>query len=183
MKTTPAKIAHLLLPVLLLACASVPQPPAPAPEALAPTKFRSLDEGEAIALLERMLREAKLRPIPGWQVALPKRTDFEVDLRLGDTGFGIEWVSAQDRTRYGSLLPAPGPGGQLRLLSGAEGERKPALILVLDHESYRFVERDPAKTAVLQARPPDDAQMRDVEHRLRRDLTDFLEYARSQYRL
>jgi hypothetical protein len=178
-----ANLLRVLLAALLLACASGPRPTAPPPEALEPAKLRSLEEGQAIALLERMLHEEKLRPVPGWQVALPKRTDFEVDLRLGDTGFGIEWVSAQDRNRYGSLLPAPGPGGQLRLLSGAEGEQKPALILVLDHESYRFVERDAAPTAELRARSPDDAQVRDVEQRLRRDLTDFLEYARSQYRM
>jgi hypothetical protein len=178
-----ANMLRVLLPAVLIACASGPQAAQPPPEALEPANLRSLDEGQAIALLERLLLEEKLRPVPGWQIALPKRADFEVDLRLGDTGFGIEWVSAQDRSRYGSLLPAPGPGGQLRLLSGAEGEQKPALILVLDHESYRFVARDRAPTAHLHARPPDDAQVRDVEQRLRRDLTDFLVYARSQYRL
>jgi hypothetical protein len=168
---------------MLLACASGPQPttPAPQPEQRAP--LRSLDEPEAIALIERLLREAKLRPVAGWQVALPERAAFEVDLRLGDTGFGIEWVSAQDRTRYGELLPAPGPGGQLRLLNGAEDARPKPLILVLDHESYRFASRDRSHTAQLHAASPDGDDVRDLEQRLRRDLMDFLEYARSQYRL
>jgi hypothetical protein len=174
-----------LLPcaALLLACASGPAPAtfAPRPESSAP--LRSLDEPEAIALIERLLREAKLRPVPGWQVALPERDAFEVDLRLGDTGFGIEWVSAQDRTRYGRLLPSPGPGGQLRLLSGAENARPKPLILVLDHESYRFASHDRPHAAELHAANPDADQVRDLEQRLRRDLMDFLEYARSQYRL
>jgi hypothetical protein len=169
--------------LLLVACASTPQPAPRAPEPQTRAPLRSLDEPEAIALIERLLREAKLHPIAGWQVALPERAAFEVDLRLGDTGFGIEWVSAQDRTRYGELLPAPGPGGQLRLLSGAPDVRPKPLILVLDHESYRFASRAGSHSAKLQAASPDDVQARDLEQRLRRDLMDFLEYARSQYRL
>jgi hypothetical protein len=172
-----------LVTVLLAACASGPQPAPPPPEALQTSKLRSLDEGEALALIEELLREAKLQPVAGWHVAIAKRGELEVDLRLGDSGFGIEWVSAQDRNRYGSLLPAPGPGGQLRLLSGTKDDKPQALILVLDHESYRFPERSSGHTAELHRPRGDDAQVRDVEQRLRRDLSDFLEYARSQYRL
>ena len=59
-----------------------------------------------------------------------------------DTDFGIEWVSEEDRERYGGLLPAPDPHGQLRLLTGAgsDPQGRP-LILVLDHETYRFASR------------------------------------------
>jgi hypothetical protein len=54
---------------------------------------------------------------------------------------------------------------------------------VLDHESYRFASHDRSHTAELHATSPDAGQVRDLEQRLRRDLMDFLEYARSQYRL
>lgn len=182
-RTYQSALHRLVCAALLLGCAAGPAPAPRAPQPIARAPLRSLDEQEAIALIERLLREAKLHPIAGWQVDLPKRAEFEVDLRLGDTGFGIEWVSAQDRTRYGELLPSPGPGGQLRLLSAGQDARPQALILVLDHESYRLPTRDGSHTAQLHAHSPDDAQVRDLEQRLRRDLMDFLEYARSQYRL
>src|SRR5688572_9702194 len=72
--------------------------------AAAPAPLRSLDEGAALALIDELLREARWHPVASWRVAVPPRNELEVDVRLGDTDFGIEWVSADDRSRYGKLL-------------------------------------------------------------------------------
>ena len=121
------------------------------PAYAAAPQLRSLEENDAISLIDG-------------------------HVRLGDTSFGIEWVSAEDRARYGALLPAPTPDGQLQLLTGAgnDAQVRP-LILVLDHQSYRFASRRVQIEGI--------HDLHEVEAQLRRDLTDFIEYARSQYRL
>jgi hypothetical protein len=160
-----------MIALLAAACGSFSERARPA-HAEAP-QLHSLNENEAIALIDELLREAHWQPVPDWTVAVPPRAELEVDVRLGDSGFGIEWVSEEDRGRYGELLPYPDPAGQLRLLSGAEADpNERVLILVLDHETYRFVPHPSFG---------DDAlDHQDVEQQLRRDLTDFIEYARSQ---
>jgi hypothetical protein len=166
-------IAWLVLFVALAGCADA-QRPRPA-YASAP-ELRSLKESDAIALIDELLREARWQPVPSWTVEVPPYAELEVDVRLGDTSFGIEWVSEEDRERYGGLLPAPDPDGQLRLLTGAgsDPQGRP-LILVLDHETYRFANQHAQVEGI--------HDLHDAEELLRRDLTDFIEYARSQGRL
>jgi hypothetical protein len=125
-------------------------------------------------LLDRLLLEQRQQPIEGWRVRLPERADFEVDLRLGDTRFGVEWVSPADRATLGASLPEPDPSGQLRVVRG-EAASEPALILLLDDRSYRLAQRDAAE--------PAGERERELEDRLRRDLHDFIDYAHSQYSL
>lgn len=183
-----SNVVPIALCAVLIACASAPSPPAArathaAKDERSGAILHSIEEREAVALIEDLLREATLRPVQGWRVALPRRGAFEVDLRLGDTAFGVEWVSEQDRSRYGDVLPAPGPEGQLRLLTAPEGGARGAQILVLDHETYRVLASDGASAGRSRAGSLRGEQTRELEQRLRRDLTDFIEYARSQYRL
>ena len=173
----------ILVPLLSLAgCASGAAPVRPAAKPAAPEPLRSFGERDAVAIIDGLLREAHLQPVAGWTVVLPQHKRFEVDVRLGDSDFGIEWVSADARARDGYLLPQPDPTGQLRLLTGAAETSQRALILLLDHATYRFTE-----TQTLAAAPSESGveeyDLHDAEQRLRRDLTDFVEYARSQYRL
>ena len=63
----------------------------------------------------------------------------------------------------------------MRLLRADDGHGQPALILVLDHETYRFAS-DARKAREL-------GDERDVKQRLRRDLQDFIDYAKSQIAL
>ena len=146
------------------------------PAYAAAPQLRSLEENDAISLIDGLLREARWHPVPSWTVEVRPRAQLEVDVRLGDTSFGIEWVSAEDRARYGALLPAPTPDVQLQLLTGAGNDAhvRP-LILVLEQQSYRFASRRVQIEGI--------HDLHEVEAQLRRDLTDFIEYARSQYRL
>jgi hypothetical protein len=134
--------------------------------------LESLDERVATDLLDRLLREAKQEPVQGWVVTLADSREIDVDRRLGTSTFGIEWVSPQDRVRYGTALPAPDPGGQLRLVTGSGEAGAKALILLLDHESYRF---GVSERALVPGEPPPV-----IARRLRRDLLDFLSYTAGQ---
>jgi hypothetical protein len=160
----------------LQACAATSASTAQRVEAARP-ELRSLDEGQALALIDNLLLEARIEPVAGIRIDLPQRRDFRVDLGLGESGVGIEWVSASDRARYGNLLPPPAPEGQLRVLAGGRRDGRPALVLVLDHESYQFATSDRPQAS------GGELDERDAEHRIRRDLFDFIEYAKTQDRL
>jgi hypothetical protein len=168
-------LAPLVLMVALTACASGPRS-ATAARTHALPDLQSLDETRALALIDELLLEAEQEPHNGpWKVELAPRAGLDVDVRLGESGYGIEWVSDEDRLAYGDRLPAPDPDGQLRLLRADDGHGQPALILVLDHETYRFASDARA------ARELGDE--RDVKQRLRRDLQDFIDYTKSQIAL
>lgn len=158
------------LVLLLVACAT-PLPPT-AQHARAPAE--PVTEPEALALIDAILVESQVTAVPGWRIELPPQTAIEVDLRLGDSSFGIEWVTPEDRERLGGALPDPDPQGQLRLLSGqAPDAAARPLVLLLDAESY--AQSDGAER---------DARTREhLRKRLQRDVGDFLEYVRGQYPL
>ncbi len=169
------RVLPLLGALLLTACAGTRIPHAAAPHARA-IRERSLDETRALALIDELLLEARLEPTRGWQVRLPaEHSPLPVDLRVGDSEVGVEWISERDRARYGDLLPRPDPGGQLRVLAAADPHagHPRALVLVLDHESYRYSAN---ARAALDGAPDEN----DVEQRLRRDLKDFIDYAKTQ---
>jgi hypothetical protein len=161
--------SRVALLLLVNACASAPR--ASAPTRADTPAMRSFDESEALELIDGWLAEERLRGLPGWHVELSGRDELDVDLRLGTSSFGVEWVSADDRRRHGGALPSPGPGGQLRLLRG--GHDGSALILLLDHESYRYADRDGSDAT-------EAVEGLDAERKLRQDLLDFLRYVKNQ---
>lgn len=165
----PAAGACALL-FALGACASAPALSASRAASPQRIELRELPEPAALSLLDRLLLEQRQLPVAGWKVLLPARTDFEVDLRIGESRFGVEWVSPRDRELYGAALPEPDPGGQLRLLRAAAAGEQP-LILLLDDRNYRLA---------LGGRVSEEEGARELEQRLRRDLGDFLQYARGQ---
>ena len=129
--------------------------------------LRSMPEARALELIDGWLTEAAWIGRPGWIVPLAEHADLEVDLRLGGSRFGVEWVSGADRERYGSALPAPAPAGQLRLFTSPDGSQ----VLILDHEVYRSAREGTLdRTLVLS----------DSELRLRRDVLSFLAHVASQ---
>jgi len=150
---------------------------APRPTMAKAAVRRALDETSAVALLDELLLEARLPVNKGWQVTLPDHHPLRVDLRVGDSPVGIEWVSAVDRARYGSALPSPDPDGQLRVVTVSDaGNARPALVLLLDARSYEYT----ADMRAVQWGVPDQS---DVEARLHHDLLDFLAFAGTQYPL
>jgi hypothetical protein len=150
---------------LFAACGNTP----PVTHAL---DLQSLTETRAIELIREVLGEVGLGYERSWPIRIGSGQALQVDVRLTETPFGIEWISPQDRVDHGAALPDPDPDGQLRIVPGG-GPDGQAQVLVLDHRSYRY---DPRRENVDRGAPG----FRDVESRVRRDLRDFLEYVRGQ---
>lgn len=147
----------------------------PPPKDASKVQLRAMSEADAIQIISDTLKEAGIQANSGWNVDIAADEPLHVDVRLNDTQFGIEWVSAQDRLDYGNAIPEPDPNGQLRILPGANDDSQ-AQILVLDFRTYRY-DPDPehvqnGATSALQA-----------ESRLKRDVKDFIEYVRGLTRL
>lgn len=134
--------------------------------------LRRLTEGEALTLVAEAMREAGLEVGPPFSVDIGAPQPLEVDVRVGQTRFGIEWVSSQDRLDYGDAIPTPPADGSLLILPG-RGEDEAVEILVLDAERYRY---DPDPDRVYGGA----VSSGEAEARVRRDVRDFLEYCRGQ---
>ncbi len=146
--------------------------PAPRPRGPTEDELRIITETEAQELLREALDSAGVPVQTEWQVDIGGGATLEVDMRLAQSDFGIEWVSPQDRQDHGDRLPHPDPSGQLRILPGA-GTDAQAQILVLDHRSYRY---DPDRERVQRG----STGAAEAEDRVRRDVRDYLEYVRGQ---
>ena len=129
--------------------------------------LRTLPEGRALLVVREALRDAGATAGPAYSVAVVEGP-LEVDVGLAATPFGIEWVSAADRTERDDL-PEPLTDGQLRILPGS-GADAAQQILILDERTYRF---HPDREAVQGGAPG----ITEAELRLRRDVTDFVTYA------
>ena len=167
MRDAASRLHVLVLSTSLLACGSVERPRGPTEADL-----RSISEAEAIDILAELLVEAGVTAAQSWRVNVGASEPFEVDLRLGQTSYGIEYVSPQDRADHGERIPRPDPNGQLRIMPGA-GNDAQAQILVLEHSTYRY---DPDRERVQRG----SIGPAEAEERLRRDLRDYLEYVRGQ---
>lgn len=161
------RLAALIAVLGTLACG-----PPPPPRVARGTDLRSLSEARAVELISEVLTDSSLAAEAGWAVGVGMPEALAVDIKLTGTTFGIEWVSAQDRQSFGDVVPEPAPSGQLRILPG-DGDDATAQILVLEHATYRY---DPDRQRVQHGA----VGIREAESRLRRDIRDFLEYARGQ---
>lgn len=133
--------------------------------------IRSLSEHRALELVHEVLREEGIPRGPAWTVPIDHGRSLDVDVRLAQSSFGVEWVSPQDRADLGDAVPGPTADGRLRIVPGAGDSR--AEVLVLEHSTYEYAnEREHVQGGVVSAA--------EAESRLRRDLRDFLHYVRGQ---
>ncbi|MCA9608581.1 MAG: hypothetical protein KC619_23420 [Myxococcales bacterium] len=133
---------------------------------------RTLDETRALLLIEEVLVENGIPRNHAWSVPIQHGVDLEVDLRLAQSRFGIEWMSPQDRADLGDAIPGPTTTGNLRIVPGY-GDGHDEQILVLEHSTYDFVnEREHVQGG--------RAGARETEERLRRDVLDFIHYVQGQ---
>ncbi|MGE0791840.1 MAG: hypothetical protein AB7S26_39565 [Sandaracinaceae bacterium] len=128
-------------------------------------EMMTLSEQRALELIVEVLRDEGIARGPALAFDLDRAHRLDVDVRLAQTRFGIEWVSSVDRSAMGDLLPGPGTNGRLRIVPGPDG----AQVLVLEHTSYEYAnERAHVQGGV--------AGAREAEERLRRDVRDYLHY-------
>ena len=135
------------------------------------SEFEDLTEGRATEICLEVAADRQLTFETGWVVNLGRGAAVPVDLRVAGTEFGLEWVTAADRSTHGTILPEPATEDQL-VLAGGAGEDSEAQVLVLDHRSYRF---HPDPDAVQRGA----TGVREVEARLARDVREFLTHVES----
>lgn len=134
---------------------------------------RTLDETRALLLIEEVLVENALARGHGWSVPIQHGLELEVDVRLAQSRFGIEWMSPQDRADLGDAVPGPTSSGNLRIVPGHGEGHEDVQILILEHSTYDFVnEREHVQAG--------RAGARETEERLRRDVLDFIHYVQGQ---
>lgn len=133
--------------------------------------LRTLTEARALTLVQETLVEQSLARGNPFTLDIGGAEAFEVDVRVADTRFGIEWVSAQDRADA-TALPEPPAGNQLQILPG-RGDDSNVEVLLLDAARYRY---DPDRDRVWEG----SVSSSEVEARLRRDVHDFIVYCQGQ---
>ncbi len=154
-----------------LACSA----PRPLVTPTGPPDPRQLTEPQALAAIQEALTRAGVLARRGLLATLQADggpVSLEVDVHFAEPLFGIEWVTGEDRARYGALLPDGSPASPLRIVTAAAG-RGPVQVLVLDDRVYGF-----EGNALLVQRGA--AGIEDAEQRVRRDVTDFVHYVRDQ---
>ncbi|MBE9635658.1 lipocalin family protein [Salipiger mangrovisoli] len=146
-KCRPSRLAALLLPALLLACADA----APPPPAEIPLRNPTAPVGsQADAGLARLLGGWTVTEAAGMTpgahieiaagemridgVALPLREETPGRLRVGDEPLWVHWIDADNRT---AVIGAPG-GGRVWIMDrrGAPGERRTAAREILAWYGY-----------------------------------------------
>ncbi len=148
--------------VLLLACGEQP--------ARAPHPTRPLGEARARALIAQVIQEQGDSPAAGRRIALPKARELQVDVTVAGHMYGIAFITAEERPRLGTGVPAPDVGSNaLQLVRDVTNHQ--ARILVLHDTNYMTDE---------QAGDDRDVSSVVVEHRLQRDVRDFLAEAKRQ---
>jgi len=108
--------APAIAALLGLAAAGCSDPPPPRYATEADLRF--LGEGRATEIIAEVLGEANVQATSGWTIDIGPEHRFDVDVRAGQTKFGLEWVTAQDRVDWGDAIPQPNETGQLQTLAG-----------------------------------------------------------------
>lgn len=142
-------------------------------DSTAEAQNRTLDETRALLLIEEVLMENGVSRNHAWAVPIHHGVELEVDVRLAQSRFGIEWMSPQDRADLGEQVPGPTATGNLRIVPGFGEGHDDIQILILEHSTYDFVnEREHVQGG--------RAGARETEERLRRDVLDFIHYVQGQ---
>lgn len=139
--------------------------PSVAPRGAAEPTDQELPESRALAIIAEALSDAGVAVGSSFPMDMGEGDEFEVDLRLADRDFGVEWVSSQDRVDRPSL-PENAPNGQLRVVPGSGGDAG-IQVLMLDAASYRY-DGDRGRVQA------GATSLMDVEARVRRDVRDYL---------
>lgn len=142
----------------------------PPPRSANPT--RPLDERRAIELIIEAFRDEHDRPVPGHDLELSDAQKLHIDVSGQEHQYGVAYVTATERAKLGTTLPArdPAMGDALQLVSGL-GTDGDARVLVLQDSDYAFDDH------VGEAH---EASSMTAELKLKRDVHDFLVRAHTE---
>ncbi len=162
------KSTHTLPLVLFLAACGAQQ----ALPDVGPSERQVLTEDQALLVIRETLMHEGAVAVAGWPLAVGDRAMLlEVDVQLTDRPFAIEWVTEADRAENAEVLPQGTPEGPLRIITGKGKDTRTAQVLVLDATAYGYE----ANPRLVQRGAP---SIGDAEARVRRDVAEFLLYAR-----
>jgi hypothetical protein len=137
---------------------------------LGPPEPRVLREAQGLlAVREALLSEGALAE--GQAELTLAGQPFHADICFGDPAFAIEWVSADDRAQ-GVQLPQARAESPLQIVS-AERAAQAIQVLILDERAYGY---EGNSLLVQRGAPGID----EAEQRVRRDVSDFVDYVRDQ---
>jgi hypothetical protein len=156
-----------LIPYLLLVACGASQ----AVPDVGPPQPQLLTEDQALLVIRETLMHEGAVAVAGWPLVVGERAMLEVDVQLTDRPFAIEWVSEADRKSHAEVLPQGTPDGPLRIITGKSKDTRTAQVLVLDANAYGYE----ANPRLVQRGAPG---IGDAEARVRRDVAEFLLYAR-----
>jgi hypothetical protein len=139
------------------------------PPPVAPTPvMRAIDETRTLALMREAVREAGFRVSAPREHVLAEQKKLREDVRIGDSIYGIAFVTDSEVDKLGSAIPAYRPDSdQLRLVrpvASATGESG-AVVLVLYAKAYRY---DVGHTHA--------SNVTTAENKLKRDVSDFVHH-------
>lgn len=155
---------HLWL-MLLAGCGAG----APTPTRAGAPEPRLLSETQALLAMREALQEHGTLAQSATTLTL-EGVPLHADVRFGQPPYAIEWATAEDRAHQD--VPEAGPDAPLRIVSARDGAQ-PVQVLVLDERAYGYE----GNSLLVQRGAPN---LEDAERRLRRDVSDFVEYVRDQ---
>lgn len=132
---------------------------------------RTLTESQALTVIESALYEKGTLPARSFPVETEVGS-IVADVRLTGSPYAIEWVSDEDRSAEAKGLPISRADDPLHIVS-ARANADGVSILVLDASAYDY-ETNPY---LVQRGAPDIGE---AEERLRRDVSEYIEYLNVQ---
>jgi hypothetical protein len=117
-----------------------------------------IDEGRAVLVMQEALEANGVKPAPGPDVDLGDGQKLHVELLVGDTGYGIAYVTAYEAETLGKRLPQRRSSEEMRIQ--VLGDLR---VLLLYDDGYQYDSGEThSQTAVA------------AEGKLKRDIADYV---------
>lgn len=136
---------------------------------------RPLDQAVAMDTIAQALTNKDVQSATFVTVLLPDRTEWTVDVVGTNLPIAVEFLTAQDRERMGDRVPIQATPTEMPRVVNVERKDTGAVLMlrVFTDQHFRF-----------QPNPPPDMPeapytIREVQARLRRDVSDFVSWYRA----
>lgn len=137
--------------------------------------LRPLEETRAIEVILEAFQQVGVQPEFHRRIHLQGDRVMEIDVATAGHHHGVEYLQAQDRADFGSVLPQRRNPDALLTCTGV-GEDAHVDVLLLDDRDFLY-EPNPDNAG------PGHPTIVEVEDRLRRAVVDYLTYLRQQGQL
>jgi hypothetical protein len=141
---------------------------------LPPEPLRKLDEARAFEIILGAFQEMDLRAEQGRPLSTQAAGNFDVDLAVPGKPVALEYLDDRDREALRAALPSR-RGDTLRIMAASDAASGTEVqVLIIEDRDYEY---DPNPEQSGGGRAP---TVLEIEGRLRRDVIDFLQYAKTE---